>query len=96
MVSEKKNFHDSPHISLCSICPRRGLFLPPGYNLNKLGRGSLGDASYQMSRLYAVLFRTRIFFHVSPWEGPFLAQGHNLNKPGRGPLGDATYRMSRL
>ena len=26
-------------------------FWPPGYNLNKLGRGPLGDVTYQMSRL---------------------------------------------
>ena len=28
-----------------------GPFWPKGYNLNKLGRGLLGDATYQISRL---------------------------------------------
>ena len=43
-----------------------GQFWPQGYNLNKLGRGSLGDASYQISRLYALWFQTRRFFMVFP------------------------------
>ena len=42
-------------------------FWPQGYNLNKLGRGSLGDASYQISRLKALWFQTRIFFYVSSY-----------------------------
>ena len=29
----------------------RGHFWPLGYNLNKLGRGPLGDATYQISKL---------------------------------------------
>ena len=28
-----------------------GPLWPQGYNLNRLGRGSLGDASYQISKL---------------------------------------------
>ena len=43
-----------------------GQFWPQGYNLNKLGRDSLGDASYQISRLYALWFQTRKFFMVFP------------------------------
>ena len=31
--------------------PGAGHFLPQGYYLNKLGRGLLDDASYQISRL---------------------------------------------
>ena len=83
-----------------------GQFWPLGYNLNKLGRGSLGDASYQISRLYALWFQTRRFFYGFPYislckqcdpvAGNFQPQGHNLNKLGRGPLGDATYKISRL
>ena len=33
------------------VTPVAGLFLPQGYNLNKLGRGSLDDTTYQISRL---------------------------------------------
>ena len=83
------------------MTPWVGPFWPQGYNLNKLGRGSQGDASYQISRLYALWFQTRRFFHGSPhislcktcdpWP-----LGYNFNKHGRGPLGDATYQISRL
>ena len=31
--------------------PGQGHFWPKGYNLNNLGRGKLGDATYQISRL---------------------------------------------
>ena len=51
-------------------------------NLNKLGRGLLGHATYQISRLYALWFQTRFFRffpvnHVTPGAGPFwtLPQG---------------------
>ena len=45
-------FHISPYISLCKTCdPGAGPFWPQGLNLNKLGRGPLGDATYQISRL---------------------------------------------
>ena len=33
------------------VTPGLGHFWPPGYNLNKLGRGLLGDATYQISEL---------------------------------------------
>ena len=33
------------------VTPGAGHFWPQGYNLNKVGRWSLGDASYQISRL---------------------------------------------
>ena len=33
------------------VTPRWGHFLPQTHNLNKLGRGPLGDATYQMSML---------------------------------------------
>ena len=74
--------------------------------MNKLGRGLLGDASYQTSMLWALWFQTRIFFHGSPYislcktndpkAGHFLPPAHNMNKLGRGLLGDATYQISRL
>ena len=35
-----------------------------GANFHKLGRGPPGDATYQISRLYAVLFQKRRFVHV--------------------------------
>ena len=35
-----------------------------GHNLNKLGRGSLDDATYQISMLWALWFKTRRSFHV--------------------------------
>ena len=33
------------------VIPGAGPFWPKGYNLNKLGRGPLGDATYKISRL---------------------------------------------
>ena len=33
------------------VTPGAGQFWPQGYNLNKLGRGLLGDATYQIPRL---------------------------------------------
>ena len=43
-----------------------GLLLPQGHNLNKLGKGPLGDATYQKSMIYALQFQTRRYFHVFP------------------------------
>ena len=38
-------FHAFPYIGLCKhVTPGAGHFWPLGYNLNKLRRGSLGDA----------------------------------------------------
>ena len=33
------------------VTPGAGPFLAPGHNLNKLGTGPLGDATYHISRL---------------------------------------------
>ena len=33
------------------VTPGAGHFLPLGHNLNKLGRGPLGDATYLISKL---------------------------------------------
>ena len=54
-------FHVFPYIGLCKTSDHRGggggggggggQFWPQGHNLNKLGKGPLGDASYQISRL---------------------------------------------
>ena len=60
-------FYVSPYISLCKACDPWGVAIfGPWSNLNKLGRGLPDDASYQISRLYALWFQTRSFFHVSP------------------------------
>ena len=88
------------------VTPGAGTFLPQGHNLNKFGSGLLGDTTYQISRLNALWFQRRIYFHVfpkiaivkhvTPGAGPILAQGHNLNKLGRGSLVDVTYQIPRL
>ena len=44
-------------------------FLAPRAFLNKLGRGPLGDATYQISRLYGLWFQTTRFFHVFRYIG---------------------------
>ena len=65
--------------------PGAGPFWPQGHNLNKLGRGPLGDAINQISRPKALWSQTRRFFMfltikayvkpVTPEAGPFLAPG---------------------
>ena len=46
------------YISLSKTCEICGevIFCPQGHNLNKLGRGSLDDATYKISRLGLVDF----------------------------------------
>ena len=46
VVSDKKIFSCFPYISLCKTCDLLGAFWPQGDNLNKLGKGLLGDAIY--------------------------------------------------
>ena len=44
--------------------------LPQGYNLNNLGRGSLDDATYQISKAWAFYLQTIRFFKfwlISPF-----------------------------
>ena len=50
MVSDKKIFFMfSIYKPICKPCtPRAGQYWPKGNNLNNLGRGHLGDATYQM------------------------------------------------
>ena len=43
------------------------IFGHQGHNLNKLGRGPLGDATYQISRPRTLWFQTRNCFHVLPY-----------------------------
>ena len=60
-------FYVSPYISLCKhVIPGAWPFWPQGSNLNKLGRGPPDDASYQISRLYALWGQTRRFFMCFP------------------------------
>ena len=50
VISNKKTFSHFPYISLCKyVTTGMGHFWPKDYNLNKLGRGPLGDTKYQMS-----------------------------------------------
>ena len=59
--------------------------LAPGHYLNKLGRGSLGDATYQIYQGFRPCgFREEVFScftiqayvkHVTPGAGPFSAPG---------------------
>ena len=58
--------------------------------MNNLARGPLGDATYQISRIYALRFQTRRCFHVLPYiricktcdprAGHFWPKGHDLKK----------------
>ena len=41
----KEDFSCLPYISLCKTFDPRGEKWPQGYNLNKLGKGPLGDAT---------------------------------------------------
>ena len=52
-VVSDKIFSRFPYINLCKTFDPWGgaIFWPMGYNMNKLGRGPLGDAAYQISRL---------------------------------------------
>ena len=49
-------FWSLPSLFLCSNLwhPGRGQFWSQGYHLNKLGRGSLEDATHQISKLYII------------------------------------------
>ena len=52
MVSDKKFFHFLTIKAYAKpVTPRRGHFWPHGYNLIKLGRGSLDDTTYQLEDL---------------------------------------------
>ena len=74
-----------PFTSLCKTCDPGGQchYWPHGYNLNKLGRGLLGDASYQVSRpcgfsqeYFFMFFPIKAYVkHVTPGVGHFLAPG---------------------
>ena len=50
VVTDKKIFSCFPYISLCKTCDPQDepIFRPHGHYLNKLGRGPLDAASYQI------------------------------------------------
>ena len=83
------------------VTPKRDHFWPKGYNLNKIGRGSLLYYIPKLKALGPVVSDTKIF-HVAPYIslcktcGHFWPQGYNLNKLGTGPLDDTTYQISKL
>ena len=78
------------------MTPRgEAIFGPRGDYLNKLGRGPLGDATYQGQGL--MVSDKKIFSWFSLYKSMLKwPQGHNLNKLGRGLLGDTIYQISRL
>ena len=50
----REDFSCFPYITLCKICdPRGGVIFGhrEGHHLNKLSKGPLGDATYQISKL---------------------------------------------
>ena len=91
-VSEKQNFEvgllcSYEYYSYVPFCDPQRLsqFLPKGHHMNKLGRGPLGDVTYQISKLQAFHFQRRrilkfSFFVptvqlVTPRAGPVLTLG---------------------
>ena len=74
--------------------------------MNKLSRGPQGDATYQISNLYAIQFKRRkilkmgffvpMFQLVTPGAGPVLNPGASYEQIGRGHQGDAIYQISKL
>ena len=71
-VSEKKIYKDFIiKVYGRPETPGAGPFLTPGHNLNNLGRGPLGDVTYQ-TRSRPLSFREedyqRFFYHRNLWE----------------------------
>ena len=79
----------------------RGHFGPWDLHLNKLGRGALGNATYQISNTWAKWVQRRVFEYISmhfygsniglPGAGHLGSWYLQLFKIGKGPLGNATY-----
>ena len=57
--------------------PRPGQFWPHGHNLNNLGRGLLGYASHQVSKLYLSVSEKNCFRVFSIFSKSDLVFGHN-------------------
>ena len=69
----KEDFSCFPYIRLSKICdPGRAHFWPQGHILNNLGRGPLGDATYQKSGFRPCGFRQEDFTSIH-LENLFLA-----------------------
>ena len=68
MISDKKMFFMfSLYKPIKNVNPGAGHFWPGGHNLNKLGKGLLGDATYQYQGSMPCGFRQKkIFSHVFP------------------------------
>ena len=60
--SEQKIFKDFTMRKL--ISPRAGHFGPGGHYLNELSKTLIGDATCQISKLWAVQFQTRLFLNI--------------------------------
>ena len=86
MVQTRRYFHVFRKKAFVKhVTQGAGPLWPQGHTLNKVGKGPLGDATYQISRLYALWFPTGRFFHVFPYislcktcdlpAGTFFAQG---------------------
>ena len=82
----------------------RGHLGPWDLHLNKLGKGALANATYQISNIWAKWFWRRFLIYISMHFcgsnlGP-RARGHlgpwdlGLNKLGKEPPGNATYQIS--
>ena len=108
MVSDKKIFSCFPYINQHKTCdPGAGPIWPKGHNLNKLARGPLGDATYQISRDLGLVVSDKKTFSYFPYislcktcdplrRSHFVPKGLILNKRSRGPLDDASYKILRL
>ena len=74
------------------MTPGAGPVLTQGHHMNKLGRGPQGDATYQISNLYAIQFQKRkilkmgffvpMFQLVTPGAGPVLTPGASYEQTG--------------
>ena len=107
MVLKKKSFeYFSMYFFGLNLGPLAWGHLGPwDLHLNKLGRGPLGNATYQISNIWAMWFWQRRFlniflcFSMVRTQDP-LARGHvgpwslGLNKFGKGPPGNAIYQIS--
>ena len=75
------------------MTPRVGLVLTQGHIMNKLGRGPQGDATYQISNLYAIQYQRRKILKMS-----FFVPMFQLVTPGAGPVltPGTSYEQTRL
>ena len=78
MQRKKKSF---PCLFLCFklVTPGQGQFWPQGHHKNKLGRGQLADATYQISKHYFFLFQRRKILKFSF----FVPMFQTCDTPGR-------------